>query len=138
MNTPSTAFTRPRSSFGVASATAVARMFIEIMSTKPLTARASAESQNQRESPNTTMLAPNAPTTTSSVRPACEPSGFRARRDARDQCADGDGAAQHAEPERPGVEDRLREERQQRDGPAEEHGEEVERDRAEDHRASSG
>ena len=45
MNTPSTALTRPRSSFGVASATVVARMFIEIMSTNPLTASASAESQ---------------------------------------------------------------------------------------------
>ena len=38
MKTPSTAFTRPRSAFGVASATVVARMFIEIMSAKPLTA----------------------------------------------------------------------------------------------------
>ena len=70
MNTPSTAFTRPRSAFGVASATVVERMFIEIMSTNPLTASASADSQNQRERPNTIMLAPNAPTTNSSVRPA--------------------------------------------------------------------
>ena len=70
MNTPSTADTRPSTSFGVANVTVVWRMFIEYMSTNPLTASASADSQNQRESPNTTMLAPNRPTTRSSVRPA--------------------------------------------------------------------
>ncbi len=80
MNTPSTALTRPRSEFGVASATVVARMFIEIMSTKPLTASASAETRNQRDRPKTTMLAPKAPTTRSSVRPALPPSGLRASR----------------------------------------------------------
>src|SRR5579862_1056852 len=36
MNTHSTALTRPRSSFGVANATVVERMFIEYMSTSPL------------------------------------------------------------------------------------------------------
>ena len=108
MNTPSTALTRPRSAFGVASATVVERMFIENMSTKPLTASASAESQNQRESPKTTMLAPKAPTTSEQRatgvvrRAAC-----RASRMPRDQRADGDRAAQHAEAERPGVQDRA-------------------------------
>ena len=121
----------PAQWFGVASATVVERMFIENMSTKPLTASASAETRNQRERPKTIMLAPNAPTTSSSVRPAWPPSGLRASRIAGDQRADGDRAAQHAEAERPGVEDRLCEERQQRDGAAEEHREEVERDRAE-------
>src|SRR4029078_5393450 len=44
MKTFSTASTRPRSSSGVTIATVVARMFMLIMSTKPLTARASSES----------------------------------------------------------------------------------------------
>ena len=47
------------------------------MSTKPLTPSASSDSQNERESPNTTMLAPNVATATSSVRPARRPSGRR-------------------------------------------------------------
>ena len=78
MNTPSTAFTRPRTSFGVASAPTVERMFIDSMSTNPLTARAATESQNQRERPNMTMLAPKTPTEMNNVRPARPPSGLRA------------------------------------------------------------
>ena len=54
--------------------------------------------------------------------------------DRTDQRTDGDRAAQHAEAERADVQDRLREQRQQRDGAAEQHGEEVERDRAEEDR----
>ena len=93
-----------------------------------------AETTNQRDRPKTTMLAPKVPTTRSSVRPAWPPSGLRASRIPAIERADRDRAPQHAETERPGVQDRLREERQQRDGAAEEHGEEVERDRAEDDR----
>ena len=137
MKTPSTALTRPRSAFGVASATVVERMFIENMSTKPLTASAANESGNQRESPKTTMLAPNAPTTSSSVRPAWPPSGLRASRipptarRPRSRCA-----ARRARTAP--CAGSTREERQQRDGAAEEHGEQVERDRAEDDRRRRG
>ena len=80
MNTPSTAFTRPRMWFGVARATIVERMFIENMSTKPLTASASSESRNERESPKTIMLPPKAPTVSNRVRPAWLFIGLRARR----------------------------------------------------------
>ena len=45
MKTISTAITRPRSSSGVASATIIERMFMLIMSTKPLTARAAGRAE---------------------------------------------------------------------------------------------
>ena len=48
-----------------------------------------------------------------------------------DQRPDGGRRAQQAEAGRPHVEDVLREDREQRDGTAQQHGEEVERDRAE-------
>ena len=69
MNTDSTAFTRPRSSFGAATAAIVERMFMLIMSTKPLTARAATESQSVFERPKTTIETPNVATTTRSVVP---------------------------------------------------------------------
>ena len=137
MNTISTAFTRPRSASGVASATIVARMFMLIMSAKPLTASAASESANERESPKTTMLAPKTPTTTSSVRPASRCSGRRDQHDPGDERADRRRAPQHSEPDRPDLEDVAREERQQRNGAAEEHGDEVERDRAQQDRRAA-
>ena len=80
-----------------------------IMSTNPLTASAASESGSERESPKTTMLAPKAATTTSSVRPAWPRSGRRASMTPGHERADGRGAAQDAEPDRPGVQDRARE-----------------------------
>ena len=77
MKTISTALTRPRSASGVASAVIIERMFMLIMSAKPLTASAANESANECESPNTTMLPPKTPTTTSSLRPAMPRSGRR-------------------------------------------------------------
>ena len=134
MNTPSTAFTRPRTSFGVARATVVERMFIENMSTKPLTARAAKESGNQRESPNTIMLAPKIPTGEQqrSARPAAE--RLAREHDSGGERADGGRAPQHAQPERAGVQDRAGVEGEQGDRAAEQHGEQVEADRAEDDR----
>ena len=70
MKTHSTALTRPCSSGGVTSRTVVERMFMLIMSTNPLTARAARESGSERERPNTIIIAPKAPTTASSVGPA--------------------------------------------------------------------
>ena len=72
--------------------------------------------------------------TKSSVRPALRAERPPGEHHARDQRADGRRAAQDAEPLRAGVQDRAREDRQQRDRAAEEHGEEIERDRAEQHR----
>ena len=59
MNTLSTATTRPRTSFGAATAAIVLRMLIAIMSTKPLDRERGGESGNERERPKTT-AAPNA------------------------------------------------------------------------------
>ena len=49
----------------------------------------------------------------------------------RDERADSGGGAQETETRRPDLEDVLREDREQRDGSAEQHGEEIERDGAE-------
>ena len=54
-----------------------------------------------------------------------------------EQRAHGRGAAQQAEADRARVEDRLREHRRERDRAAEQHGEEVERDRAEQDRRAA-
>ncbi len=70
MNTISIAFTRPRSESGVTSGAIVDRSTMLAMSTPPLTASATIESQSERESPKTTIATPKAPTTSSSVRPA--------------------------------------------------------------------
>ena len=70
----------------------------------------------------------------SSVRPARRRIGRRARTIPATERADGRRRAQDAEARRPDVEHVLREDRQQRDGAAEEDGEEIERDRAEEHR----
>ena len=134
MKTISTALTRPRSMSGVASAVIVARMFMLIMSAKPLTARATIESANECESPKTIMLAPKTATTINSFRPARRPSGRRVSMMPGGKRADRRRAAQDAEPDRPHLEDVAGEERQQRDGAAEQHRDEVERDRAEQHR----
>ena len=55
MNTISTAPTRPRSSFGVTSATVVERMLTLIMSTKPATASAASVSGSHFDAPQTTL-----------------------------------------------------------------------------------
>ena len=111
MKTDSTAVTRPRSSLGAATTAIVLRMFTLTMSTPPATARATTESGSDFESPNTMVATPKAPTTTSSVVPVRPPSGPPRHHDSGEQRADGGGASQHAEPERPGVEDLAREER---------------------------
>ena len=126
MKTISTALTRPRSASGVASAVIIERMFMLIMSAKPLTASAANESANELDSPNTTMLPPKTPTTTSSLRPAIPRSGRRVSMIPAKRAPDGGRAAQHAEPDGADVEDVAGEERQQRDRTAEQHRDEVE------------
>ena len=134
MNTFSTALTRPRSSFGVARAAIVERMFIENMSTKPLTVSATSDSQKPaREPEHDHAHAERAdddqqrPSRMAAERPARQA-------DAGDERADRGGTAQHAEPERARVQDRACEQRQQRDRAAEQDGEQVERDRSEQDR----
>ncbi len=133
MKTISTAPTRPRSSFGVTSATVVERMFTLNMSTKPATASATSVSGSHAEAPQTTCIAPKRTTTTISVGPAARRSGRRATSKRGGERTHRGRGAQHAEPRRPDVEDVAGEDRQQGDPTAEEDGEEIERDRAEQH-----
>ena len=118
----------------MASATVVERMFMLIMSAKPLTASATSESTNQCERPNTTMLTPNSGDDAQQRPPRVVAQRPPDEEDPGEERADGGSAAQDAEALRADVEDRAREHRQQRDGAAEQHGEQVERDRAQDHR----
>ena len=133
MKTISTAFTRPRSMSGVASAVIVARMFMLIMSAKPLTASAPNDSANECERPKTIMLAPKTPTTIRSFRPARPPSGRRVSMIPAASAPTAGALRRMPEPDRPDLEHVAGEERQQRDGAAEEDCDEVERDRAEQH-----
>ena len=137
MNTISTAFTRPRSSSGVASATVIERMFMLNMSANPATASAAHESQNDFDSPKTMWDAPKIATTMNSVRPALPRIGRWARMMPATRAPTAGEAAEDAEAQRPDVEDARREQRQQRHGAAEEHREEVEADRAEQHRRAA-
>ena len=109
------------------------RMFMLNMSAKPATASAATESQNDRDSPNTTLAAPKMATTISSVLPALPPIGPARQQDARAERPDCRRTAEDPEANRSRVEDALCEERQERHGTAEEDCEEVERDRAEQH-----
>ena len=89
-------------------ATVVERMFMLIMSTKPLTARATSESGRassrgrRRSSRRRTSRRRRAAST-----PCGRASGRRVSMIAGEQRADGRGAAQQAEPDRAGVEDRA-------------------------------
>jgi len=69
--------------------------------------------------------------------PGATAEGAARKADARDERADRGRAAQDAEPERPGVEDRPGKQRQERDGAAEQDGKQVERDCAEEDRGRS-
>ena len=104
-----------------------------IMSAKPATASAASESGSDFDRPNTIIIAPNVATTTSNVGPAGNGRGRRERTiPARSAPAAG---AARSRPTHDGadVENREREDRRERDRVAEEHGDEVERDRAEEH-----
>ena len=136
MKTISTAFTRPRSSSGVASATVIDRMFMLNMSAKPATASAAQESGNDFESPKT-IIASAEDRHDKEQRPAGVAADRPSREDdAGNESSDRRRAAEDAEPDRPGVEDVLCEEGQEGHCAAEEHGEEVERDRTEEDRCA--
>src|SRR5204862_448263 len=94
MNTHSTELTRPCSSGGVTSRTAVERMFMLIMSAKPLIASAASERGSDRERPKTIIIAPKTATTVSRAGPARKGSGRRARSRPAER-APTDGAARN-------------------------------------------
>ncbi len=79
------------------------------------------------------MHAPKPATTTNIVGPARRSDRVARDRERGDERADRRRSAQEPETGRPDLEDVLREDRQQRDRAAEEDGEEIERDRAEQH-----
>ena len=62
-------------SFGVASCTSVPRTNTLIISAAPATVSATIESQNECDTPNTTMHTPNSATLTSILAPLCRRSG---------------------------------------------------------------
>ena len=133
MNTLSTAVTRPSSSFGVASVDGrradVHANHVDEAADRERerpTARTSARARRRPCSRRTR------PTTSSSFRPARAASGLRASMNPGDERADRESrfAARRARTGRCGGS--SGEERQQCDRAAEEHGEQVERDRAED------
>ena len=133
MKTISTAFTRPRSSFGVTRATVVARMFTLYMSAKPATASPTRVSGSQVDNPQTTVAIPKIATATINVDPPGRPERPARKNHGRRERAERRRGAQHAETDRACVEDLPRVHRQQRDAAAEEDGEEVEADRTEQH-----
>ena len=92
MNTISTATTRPRTSFGAATAGIVLRMLTLIMSTKPLTASAASERAKLCESPKTIIETPNAATTARSVVPGVPPDRLAGEHDRRRASAPTAGA----------------------------------------------
>ena len=69
-NTDFTAETRPRMAFGEASRKMARRITTLVPSHSPATNSATSDSASIRDSPNTTMLTPNPPTTISNAMPA--------------------------------------------------------------------
>ena len=132
MKTISTAFTRPRTSSGVTSGRIVERRTTLTRSNAPASASASNESHIARERPKTTMQAPKPATTMNSVGPRAAPDREPRDRERGGERAHGRSRAEEPEPDRPDLEDVLREHGQERDRAAEENGEEVERDGAEE------
>ncbi len=79
MNTELTALTRPRISSGVATCTRVCRITTLTMSKPPVAISASTERGKLRDSPNSAVVAPKAPTAQIIVKPARLRIGQRAR-----------------------------------------------------------
>ena len=133
MNTISTALTRPRSSSGVTSGRIVWRRTTLTMSTPPPTASARSESHiASREPEHDHRDAVGGDH--GQQRPSRTTAHGPARHDDRgDERADGGRGTEHAEPRRPDLEHVTGEHRQEGDRAAEEHGEQIERDRAEEH-----
>ncbi len=132
MKTISTAVTRPRNSSGVTSGRIVERRTTLTVSNADPSASASMESHIVRERPKTIMQTPNPATTTNNFGPACLWIGYRAMNRRAQERAHRGSRAEEAEPRRADLEDVLREDRQKRHRAAEQHREEIERDRAEE------
>jgi hypothetical protein len=135
MNNPFTALTRPRISSGVSSCTKDARITMLIMSAAPSTTSTASENQNEVDRPKAMVATPNthggehhAPTLRSTANRA-------SHSDISSAPTAGPNAAGPGP--RAGQQDVLGEHRQQRGGAAQQHGEQVQRDRPEDVRAAA-
>ena len=126
-----TALTRPRRWSGVQSCTTVARIYTLMTSLAPMTTSAATEIQSTVDMPKTMVERPNIATVTKSTSPAWSRSGIEGQVEADDNAADARRGAQQPKTPRTDRQDVARIDRHERHGSAEQHGEEVERDRAE-------
>ena len=132
MKTISTAFTRPRSSSGVTSGRIVERRTTLTMSNAAAEREREHREPHRAREPEDDHADAEAGDDDEERRPGVAPNRVAGDRERREERADRRRRAQEPETGRPDLEDVLREDRQQRDGAAEEHGEEIERDRAEE------
>ena len=137
MKRPFTAVTRPRTSSGVPSCTSVMRITTLTMSEAPSTASAASATTKLFDSANTTVESPKPATAANIILPAPRSIGQRVSTSAIVERADAGRGAQQAERPRAGREHVAREHRQQRGHAAEQHGEQIERDDAEDRRTAA-
>src|ERR1700733_180267 len=121
---------------GVASCTSEMRITMLTVSAAPRTASARIESQSWREMANTTVARPKTITAWNMRMPARRLMAWRARAPVMSKAPTA-GTAQHAQSPRPGVQDVARIDRQQRRRPAQQHGKQIERDRAQDRRVTA-
>ena len=101
------------------------------MSAAPSRASATIDSQGMVETPNSTVKTPNSATKTNMTMPAWSRIGWPVSQIGDDDRADAGRGAQQAEAPRPELQNVARIDRQQRHGAGQQHGEKVERDRAE-------
>ena len=137
MNRPFTAVTRPRTASGVPSCTSVMRITTLTMSDAPSTTNAASATMNELDSANTMVASPYIATTANMILPAPRSNDQRVSTSAIVERADGGRGAQQAERPRAGRKHVAREHRQQRGHAAEQHGEQIERDDAEDRRTAA-
>ena len=132
-----TAETRPRRASGVIICSSVRRMTTLTLSQTPVTNRHAARARRSatgrtRSLPGRSRLPP-----TSRTRPGRCHGGSRVVTSAIGSRAGGGRRAQPAQAGRPHLQDVLGKDRQQRDGAAEQHGEQIQRDRRQEHRAGA-
>ena len=127
MKTKFTDATRPRRASGDSTRRMTLRITTLTPSASPLTNSAASDSTKDVESPKTSIETPNSPTHDEEdrTRPTHRPVARREQH--RQHGAPRRRGPQHTQPDRADVEDVAREDRQQRDGAAEEHGEQVQR-----------
>ena len=133
MNTESTALTRPRIASGVSSWIIVWRTTTLTMSAAPVTHSAASDSANEVDRPKTSVARPNTAIAAEQLGAGVARDRPARQHDRHRQRAQRRRAAQQAQAPGADVQDVLGEDRQQRHRAAEQHREQVERDRAQHH-----